>query len=540
LRDLAPIQFRESPASVLGEAFQALIGPRFRGDKGQFFTPRTLVRAMIQVVNPKLRDKIVDPAAGTGGFLVETHIHRKKTHPRTQNFGRLLGIDKDRDLQRLGGAMVTIATDGIGSIQLANSLDLKNLPTDGDCSPFGANVVLTNPPFGAKIGIKEEVILNQFALGHAWVYSASDNAWHKQDALRSSQDPQILFLELCLRLLKPGGLCGIVLPEGVFGNKNTGYVWDFVRSMGTIEAMIDCPRTTFQPGTDTKTNVVFIRRSNGQDCVSDGSVNVAVAKYCGHDRRGKTARPDGRPVQNDFEAIGVSYESLDDEWWSPCTLSDPYYVVPRFYSKTAHNKVTREAREWLGELATVDELIGAGGLVVRKGHEVGADAYGSGEIPFVRTSDIANWEVSLNPTNGVSEEVYEKYRGAQRLQAGDVLLVVDGRYKIGRSAILHEHNCRSVAQSHLRILTATKECPLGPYELLYVLNLPSVLEEMRNLVFIQSTLGSIGKRLGRLLLPIPTKTNDWKKRIREFRALLDTRAHSLEELRRFQTPEPEL
>jgi type I restriction enzyme M protein len=76
LEDLAEIRLSDAPAAILGEAFQSLIGPRMRGDKGQFFTPRALVRAMVKIAKPKPGDKIVDPAAGTGGFLVEAHSYR--------------------------------------------------------------------------------------------------------------------------------------------------------------------------------------------------------------------------------------------------------------------------------------------------------------------------------------------------------------------------------------------------------------------------------------------------------------------------------
>ena len=123
-----------------------------------------------------------------------------------------------------------------------------------------------------------KIELRHFELGHAWAFAASDDQWIQQRSLRSSQDPQLLFLELCFMLLKPGGLLGIVLPEGVFGNRKAGYVWDYVREHGTIEAMIDCPRTTFQPGTDTKTNVVFIRTFGKKRESRSEPVRIAIAQ----------------------------------------------------------------------------------------------------------------------------------------------------------------------------------------------------------------------------------------------------------------------
>ena len=192
------------------------------------------------------------------------------------------------------------------------------------------------------------------------------------------------------------------------------------------------------------------------------------------------------------------------------------------------------------DLASFDQLVDSGYIIVRKGHEVGSQAYGTGDIPFIRTSDIANWEISVDPTNAVSEEIFQQYAKYQKLRSGDILLVVDGRYRIGRTAILHSNNIKSVVQSHLRIITVTNKAPFSSYELLYMLNMPLVLQQMRNLTFIQSTLGSIGKRLGQLRIFIPTKTEDWAAEISNFERLLTARASILFELQNFRTPEPEL
>lgn len=540
LADLQPIDLVAAPSAILGEAFQALIGPRLRGDHGQFFTPRELVKTMVAIAAPQPSDKIVDPAAGTGGFLVEAHAYRKRRFPQHRKWGNLIGVEKDRDLQRLGGAMVNIATQGIGKIICANSLLLDPEQDPHGPSPFDADVVLTNPPFGARIGIRDKDVLSRFDLGHVWAFSASDNVWHKDPALRPTQDPQILFIEACLRLLKPDGILGIVLPEGIFGNRRSGYIWDFVRSCGRIEVLIDCPRTTFQPGTDTKTNVVFIRKTNDDNRQST-NVSIAVAKHCGHDRRGRSITPNGNRIQNDFETIRKHIEKVRSDCWADVRIPDPYYLVPRYHFGRRHNHSVKLARAWGSETTKFKELTDSKAIRVRKGNEVGAENYGTGKVPFVRTSDINNCEVSLNPTNGVSEEVYEHYRNQQGLGALDILLVVDGRYRIGRTAILHENDYRCVVQSHFRIITVKDNSPLTPYEMLYVLNRPEVLTEIRNLVFIQSTLGSIGKRLGELVLPTVNRSDDRLMRnIERFSRAIEQRAEALASLRVFQTPEPEL
>jgi type I restriction enzyme M protein len=175
-----------------------------------------------------------------------------------------------------------------------------------------------------------------------------------------------------------------------------------------------------------------------------------------------------------------------------------------------------------------------GYLRIRKGHEVGAEAYGTGDIPFVRTSDIANFEISIDPTRSVNEEVYRQYADQQKLAPGDILLVSDGRYRIGRTAILHDYDYRCIVQSHIRIITVTRRSPINAVELLYLLSLPMVQHQIRNLVFIQSTLGSLGKRLLEVRLPLPKSIPQWSKTIDEFCSLIEGRASLLKRLRDFE------
>lgn len=530
IRVLLSLDLSAASNSILSDAFQALIGPRLRGEKGQFFTPRSLVKAMVQIANPKPTDKIVDPAAGTGGFLIESHCFLREHFGSKITSASLIGIEKDFSLQRLGDAMVSIVTNGQAKLVCSNSLTIHPSNDLGALDPFGADIVLTNPPFGSKIGVTDQNILRRFSLGHIWAYSAREKKWYENTATRKSQDPQILFLELCLHLLRPDGLLGIVLPEGLFGNRSAGYIWDYVRSQAELESMIDCPRTTFQPSTDTKTNVIFLRKRSLPAQEND-LVRISVARHCGHDRRGKTQWASGEFVQNDFAMIGGSFASKENEHWVSCPIEDPYYLVPRYYYGRRVCLANRITAKLGGETMSIGQLVQNRVLAVKKGNEVGSEAYGTGGIPFIRTSDINNWEVSLNPTNGVSEEIYAKYRKLQSLRANDILLVADGRYRIGKTAILHEQDCKSIAQSHFRIITVKEVGILDPYELLYILSLPEILDEMRGLIFIQSTLGSLGKRLRELALPIGVRHPQWKENVARFKSALLARSEALQFLR---------
>lgn len=197
------------------------------------------------------------------------------------------------------------------------------------------------------------------------------------------------------------------------------------------------------------------------------------------------------------------------------------------------------------DLVSIAELVEGGLLSYRKGHEVGGEAYGTGDIPFVRTSDIANYEISIDPTRGVSEEIYQEYREAQNLEAGNILMVCDGRYRVGRTAILHATTTRCVVQSHVRILSIAAEAPFDAYDVLFALNLPPVQRQIRNLVFVQSTLGSLGPRLREVLLPLPSKTKrstpvEWARGVARLREAIEGQAHLLQQLREYEPVAEEL
>lgn len=536
LSAIANLDLHGAKSHLLGDAFQALIGPNLRGDKGQFFTPRSIVKCMIAVLSPKGGSKVVDPACGTAGFLTETASFWES---KRRKQGQLIGVDKDSDLFVFASALAELAAPNSCRIFNKNSLDIKALSElDESNTPFNADYVLTNPPFGAKIPIKEKDILCQFDLGHNWEFSKSDNRWVKTQQLTSSQDPQILFIELCVRLLKTNGMLGIVLPEGVFGNSGAGFVWDYLRCNGEIVGLIDCPRTSFQPGTDTKTNILFFKKTTRSN---NSNVKIAVALACGHDRRGRIKKNDGTPFPDDFSAIAEDWTVSEHNYWFESPISNKYYLVPRYYDRKTDLLMERDAERLNAKIMSLQEMIDYGWISVRKGNEVGSEAYGTGDIPFVRTSDISNFEVSIDPTKSVSDEVFNTVRDEQNLKPGTILMVVDGRYRIGRCAILHEFNYKCIAQSHLRIITVNKNSPINSFELLYLLSLASVQRDIRSLVFIQSTLGSLGSRIKEIKIPVPQKqSSEFSEMVSSFTDALTERAKLLSLLSRFEEETVEL
>lgn len=537
LKSIWKLDLKNAPSHLLGDAFQALIGPNLRGDKGQFFTPKSVVRCMIDILGPESESTVVDPACGTGGFLTEVAAYWEK-HKRSP--GKTVAIDKDKDLFILTSALLKISNPKKSIAVNQNSLDielLKNLPKSS--SPFNADYVITNPPFGSKIPVKSDAILRQYELGYNWEFSKKEECWIKTKSIRPMQDPQTLFIELCVKMLKDGGKMGIILPEGIFGNKTCGYIWDYLRAKGNIIGLIDCPRTTFQPGTDTKTNILFFEKCS---IPKQGLAKIAVAINCGHDRRGRSVASNGAAHVDDFQHIASDWFSKKHELCFDTKITNPYYLVPRYYDEKTNHLLEDDAKSLGATVISFGEMIDRGWLTIKKGHEVGSDAYGTGEVPFIRTSDISNFEISIDPTKAVSENIYKNFSKSQNLKPGNILMVVDGRYRIGRAAILHSYNAKCIAQSHLKIISVDEKIsPINSFELLYLLSMKSVQRDIRSLVFIQSTLGSIGPRIKEIKIPIPKKKDKaFKDKVDNFRTALEKRAALLSSLLELENQNVEL
>ena len=207
---------------VVADAFEVFIGPSLRGEQGQFFTPRNVVKAVIDIIKPKSTENIIDPACGSGGFLVEClrHMHKQidtegkkygwdREDIKTQKIQRaqkyIRGIEKDALLSKIIKSYMIIVGDGRSGIVTEDALDPPNqwrMESQALIEMGKYDVVVTNPPFGAKIPIKGKARLSQFELAYKW--KKSKGRWIKGD-LRKEQAPQILFIDRCLELLKEGG-----------------------------------------------------------------------------------------------------------------------------------------------------------------------------------------------------------------------------------------------------------------------------------------------------------------------------------------------
>lgn len=316
----------DAERDVLADAFETFIDHALKGGQGQFFTPRNVVKMMVEILDPDDSDMIIDPACGSGGFIIESLryvwnkiIDRYKAMGWTDTAileekidvanKCIRGIDKDYFLSKIAKSYMAIMGDGKGGVFCEDSLERPENWGDktrqkihlGDFS-----VVLTNPPFGSKIPVTGEDKLKQYELAHKWKNKKGTNDWEKMK-LADKEAPQILFIERCYQLLKNGGRMAIVLPDGVFGNNQLGYIRRFIMERFRLVAVIDIPLETFMPNTGTKTSILIVQKMKKADIPTDYPVFMCVAETCGHDRRGNLKEED------DISNISMLFKEWSDK-----------------------------------------------------------------------------------------------------------------------------------------------------------------------------------------------------------------------------------
>jgi type I restriction enzyme M protein len=520
---------------VIADAFETFIGPSLKGGQGQFFTPRNVTSLIRQLVNIKTTDMILDPACGSGGFLVEAlrglwaEIDRQADElqwPDTEResekqkvaIRQIRGIDKDEFLSRVAKAYMALLGDGRGGVFCENSLDKRSdwaLKTRQEVAFGEFDVIMTNPPFGKKLKVTEQSILSQYSLGHRWRKIRGSDDYEQTPAVSDGQTPQILFIERSLDLLKDGARMGIVLPESMMCNPSHRFIIQYILSRAKIKAVVSVHENLFQPYTHAKTCVVLIEKG-AAPLDQPYEIFMAIARWCGHDSRGHQIPYDDIPdiakrwqryVEGEtleFDHLGFTISSSE--------IRDLIFL-PKYYDP--------EIAESLEALSDSHELVMLGDLAedevirVDTGHEVGKLAYGGGTIPFVRTSDIANWQVKSDPKHGLSKALYDKLSPVQNVEPGDILMVRDGTYLVGTCAIVTDLDWKIVYQSHILKLKVLNPERINAELLLAALSSPIVKKQIFSKRFTQDIIDTLGNRWRELVVPLP-KSETLREEISEY------------------------
>ncbi len=538
--ELQNIAVTEADRDAVGDAFEVFIGPALKGSQGQFFTPRNVIKMMVDIVDPDPNKYIIDPASGSGGFLIaslehvwskleviakrrgwsEAQLEREKVTSASRYFR---GIEKDSFLAKVTKAYMAVIGDGRGGVFCEDSLKLfEEWPerVREKIVPEQFDYVFTNPPFGSKIKVQGAHILGQYPLGYLW--KETPDGWAKTTKIPESRPPQILFIDRCLQLLKPGGTLAIVLPESLFGNPSHNYITSYLAENMTITGLVSMPEDLFQPHTHAKACVLFAVKTPPP---KDYPVRMAVVKWCGHDSRGNPIPHDDVPqVAEKFRRLALGASVAFDRTGFTRMLSQIQnnIFIPKYYDPEI--EAALESLRPTHDLYRLGDLIADGTLQIRTGHEVGKLAYGTGSIPFVRTSDLANWELKLDPKQGVSEEVYASFAARQDVQPQDILMVRDGTYLIGTCSMLTTFDTKIVYQSHLYKLRVMNREVIDPYALLAALNSPIVRRQIRSKQFTQDIIDTLGRRIQELIVPVPKDPAVRSDIIEQTRFIVETRA----------------
>lgn len=258
---LQTVSLLNSSFDAKGLAFQKFLSHHEKDGLGQFFTPEPVVEFCVKMIQPRAEDSIIDPACGSGGFLMSAlnFIRKNEQNNVTKalKVGKLAGIDISKSVVRIAKMKLILESQEAANILCMNALDdIDSIKLSFNMKE-GFDIVLTNPPFGAKI--TSRAMLSKFELGHKWTRFARD--FYKTNTLASSQSAEILFIERCLQLLKEGGRMAIVLPNGNLENPSLEYLRTYIKQNAKILAIINLPSETFIPyGTGVKTSILFLEK----------------------------------------------------------------------------------------------------------------------------------------------------------------------------------------------------------------------------------------------------------------------------------------
>ena len=319
-----------------GVAFEEFMGGFFKGDFGQYFTPRELISFVVEMMQPKRSDLVMDPACGSGGFLLYALDHvRQEADQRyspesIQNFqywhdfaqNNLFGIEINDELARVAKMNMIIHDDGHTNIVGHDALDFhQNIrEKNSNVIPEQFDMILTNPPFGSTIRSTEkgDGYLEQFDLR---AYLGKNYPDHTPKS-RINVKTEILFLERIHSFLKPNvGLAASVLPDGLLTNSSLQGVRHWLLEHFQLLAVVSLPQHAFSHyDAGVKASIVFLRRRGQTESISDDeNIFMAMAENIGYDATGRETIPNSVSLEREEpgrekEEIH-SYDLLDYRVW---------------------------------------------------------------------------------------------------------------------------------------------------------------------------------------------------------------------------------
>lgn len=304
ISQLQSYSFMDSPHDVIGTAYETYVAAPLKGERGQYFTNRLVINMMVRMASPTEKDVILDPACGSGGFILaamnsifdcidaSSRSANAKEILKRSVVHQLFGVDISPKLVKIAKANMLLGKDGHGGIEHANSLDKINKLSAKFvelCGRGKPSIILTNPPFGSghDLRVKEGYILSQYQCGHQWD-TTDDGSIAYSDKLNDRQGvaPELLFLEKCLEWVKDNGIIGIVMAKGQLDNREALAIRKLVCQKAQLLAVINLHEDTFEPFCGSKASVIFLKKVAYP--MVDYRIFMAISNKVGQTSRGAT------------------------------------------------------------------------------------------------------------------------------------------------------------------------------------------------------------------------------------------------------------
>lgn len=315
---LEAINLNKTDLDVKGVAFEQFMDGFFKGDFGQYFTPRPIIEFCVKMMKPERDWVILDPACGSGGFLLhaldeirnQAGVYFDKAAQPVEYFNywhefaakHLYGIEINDEIARVAKMNMIVHDDGHTNIISQDALDGIEKMRERNPGFFENrfDLILTNPPFGSTVSLSEKPYLSAYELGN------SVDAKGKKKP-RRNQNSEVLFLERIWQFLKPGvGRAAIVLPDGILTNSSMQYVRDFILEKFRLLAVVSLPQCAFAHfGAGVKASVIFVRKRDADESPQeDEAVFMAAPELIGYDAT-------GRKTESQLEEVVEKYEEFE-------------------------------------------------------------------------------------------------------------------------------------------------------------------------------------------------------------------------------------
>ena len=299
LRDLVcaiqGFDFSSASSNTMQQVFMTFVPVVFKKNLSQYFTPASLIDTMIQMVAPGPTEKIADPAMGTADFLTSA-LNFCTERGDDDAFGRVYGIDSDPSAYDLAIVNMILNRDGQANLRLEDSIENHTRWAEE------MDVVLCNPPFGAKTIEKRAQVLDAYDLGHQWEIGDTPGEWVMTDAIAKSQQLGILFIERCWKMLRPRGRLAIILPEGYLSTAAYGYLRQWILEHFIVRSLVELPRRLFvKSDADLRSNILVAEKRVPRETVSKYPVHASMVRRVGYKLGG-----DFRPLSLQDTATGIA------------------------------------------------------------------------------------------------------------------------------------------------------------------------------------------------------------------------------------------